>query len=107
MDPLRVKLWGPKHLGPSCICDLSLHPKFQSPTITPSHKKAGAAERRKKEEERRKKKNNDFNGHLVPDWLRQWGLSVSQRLRRWERVELISVTHTQPGVFIELLPQKQ
>ena len=71
MDPLRVKLWGPKHLGPSYICELSLHQKFQGHTITPSHKKAGAAERkkerRKKKKERRKKKNNDFNGHLVPD----------------------------------------
>ena len=68
MDPLGVKWWGPKHLGPSYICELSLHPKFRSPSITPSHKKAGAAERRteKKEEQRRKKKNNDFNGHLVP-----------------------------------------
>ena len=54
MDPLMVKLWGPKHLGPSYICELSLHQKFQSPTITPSHKKAGAAERRKKKERRKK-----------------------------------------------------
>ena len=60
MDPLRVKWWGPKHLGPSYICELSLHPKFRSPSITPSYKKAGA------EEQRTKKKNNDFNGHLVP-----------------------------------------
>ena len=59
MDPLRVKRWDPKHLRPSYICELSLHPKFRSPSITPSHKKAGA-------ERRRKKKNNDFNGHLVP-----------------------------------------
>ena len=44
MDPLRVKWWGPN--------ELSLHPGFQSPTITPSHKKAGAAER-KKERRRR------------------------------------------------------
>ena len=64
MDPLRVKWWGPKHLGPSYICELSLHPKFRSPSITPSHKKAGAAERKNREQ--RKKKNNDFNGHLVP-----------------------------------------
>ena len=82
-----VKWWGPKHLGPSNICELSLHPKFQSPTITPSHKKAGDSKERRKKEERKKKKNNDFNGHLVPDWLRQWGLSVSQRLHRWESVE--------------------
>ena len=70
MDPLRVKWWGPKHLGPSYICELSLHPKFRSPSITPSHKKAGAAERTEKEQrknrERTEKKNNDFNGHLVP-----------------------------------------
>ena len=39
MDPLRVKWWGPKHLEPSYICELSLHQKFQSPCITPSHKK--------------------------------------------------------------------
>ena len=64
MDPLRVKRWDPKHLRPSYICELSLHPKFRSPSITPSHKKAGAAER--KNRERTKKKNNDFNGHLVP-----------------------------------------
>ena len=66
MDPLRVKWWGPKHLGPSYICELSLHPKFQSPSITPSHKKAGAERRRRRRRRRRKKKNNDFNGHLVP-----------------------------------------
>ena len=58
MDPLRVKLWGPKHVGPSYICELSLHQKFQSPTITPSHKKLGRQKERKKkkeEEEERKK----------------------------------------------------
>ena len=62
MDPLGVKWWGPKHLGPSYICELSLHPKFHSHSITPSHKKAGEAERTKK----KKKKKNDFNGNLVP-----------------------------------------
>ena len=62
MDPLTVKWWGPKHLKPYYFCELSLHPKFQSPSITPSYKKAGAAEERRR---RRKKKNEDFNGHLV------------------------------------------
>ena len=68
MDPRKVKWWGPKHLWPSYICDLSLHPKFQSPSIIPSHKKAGEAERKKEErkKERKKKKNDDYNGHLVP-----------------------------------------
>ena len=47
MDPLKVKCWDPKHLGPSYICELSLHPKFRSPSITPSHKKAGAERRRR------------------------------------------------------------
>ena len=58
MDPLRVKWWGPKHLGAYYICELSSHPKFQSPTITPSHKKAGDSEeeRRKKEERKKKEK---------------------------------------------------
>ena len=62
MDPLTVKWWGQKHLKPYYFCELSLHLKFQSPSITPFYKKAGAAERKKEE---RKKKNNDFNGHLV------------------------------------------
>ena len=56
MDPLRVKWWVPKHLRPTYICELSLHPKFQRLTITPSHKKAGASEERKKEEEEERKK---------------------------------------------------
>ena len=56
MDPLRVKWWGPKHLGPSYICELSLHPKFRSPSITPSHKKAGAAERKNRERKKERKK---------------------------------------------------
>ena len=55
MDPLRVKWWGPKHLGPSYICELSLHPKFQSPTITPSHKKAGDSEEKERQKRKRKK----------------------------------------------------
>ena len=55
MDILGVKWWGPKHLGPSYICELSLHPKFQSPSITPSHKKAGAAEEERKNKEEEKK----------------------------------------------------
>ena len=51
------KFDGPKHLGPFYICELSLHQKFQNPSITPSHKKAGEAERRrKKKKERRRKK---------------------------------------------------
>ena len=54
MDTLRVKWLGPKHLGPSYICELSLHPKFQSPSITPIHKKAGAAERKKKKKKEKK-----------------------------------------------------
>ena len=49
------KFDGPKHLGPSYICELSLHKKFQSPSITPSHKKAGEADRRKKKERKEKK----------------------------------------------------
>ena len=43
-----------------------LHPKFQSPSITPSYKKAGDSEESKKER-KKEEKNNDFNGHLVPD----------------------------------------
>ena len=39
LDP--IKLFYIAHLLPSYICELSLHQKFQSPTITPSHKKAG------------------------------------------------------------------
>ena len=31
MDPLRIKWWGPKHLGPSNICELSLPTKLQPP----------------------------------------------------------------------------
>jgi len=54
MDPLKVKWWGPKHLGPSYICELSLHPKFRIPSITPSYKKAGAEEQRKKKEKKQR-----------------------------------------------------
>ena len=78
MDPLRVKWWGPKHLTSYYFCELSLHPKFQSPSITLSYKKAGDSGERKIE----RKKNDDFNGHLVPDWLCQKGLSVSLLRRR-------------------------
>ena len=66
MDPLRVKWLGPKHLGPSYICELSLHQKLQSPNITPSHEKAGNPEEERKKEENACAKNNDFNGPLVP-----------------------------------------
>ena len=54
------KWWGPKQLGPSYICELSLHPKFQSPSITPSHKKAGAAERRTEKKNREEEKKQRF-----------------------------------------------
>ena len=59
MDPLRVKWWDPKHLEPSQICDLSLHPKFQSPTITPSHNKAGDSEEQGKKEQRKKERKKE------------------------------------------------
>ena len=38
MDPLRVKWWGPKHLGPSYFCELSLPTKFQTSKTSPSFK---------------------------------------------------------------------
>ena len=55
---------------------VKLAPKISE--ITPSYKKAGDSGERKIE----RKKNDDFNGHLVPDWLRQKGLSVSLLRRR-------------------------
>ena len=67
MDPLRVKWWGTKHLGPSYICELSLHPKFGALALLLLIKKLGRQKERRKKKEERKKKNNDFNGHLVPD----------------------------------------
>ena len=38
MDPLRVKWWGPKHLGPSYFCELSFPTKFQTSKTSPSLK---------------------------------------------------------------------
>ena len=36
LHPLRVKLWGQKHIGSSYFCELSLHTEFQSPSTYPS-----------------------------------------------------------------------
>ena len=59
MDPLTVKWRGPNHLKPYYFCELSLHPKFQSPSITPSYKKAGVAEERRRRRRRKKKKQEE------------------------------------------------
>ena len=40
MDPLRVKWWGPKQLGPSNICELNLPTKLQPPGMPTTGPKA-------------------------------------------------------------------
>ena len=76
MDPLRVKWWGQKHLGPSYICELNLHPKFRSTSITPSHKKLG----RQKEEETSLGKRRT----LVPI-LPQFDIHIASKLQKLEK----------------------
>ena len=49
MDPLRSKWWGPKHIGSSYFCELSLHTEFQSPNTYPSGRKVTTLKKKKKE----------------------------------------------------------
>ena len=78
MDPLRVKLWGPKHLGPSYICELSLHQKFQSPSITPSIKLFMALQNNNNNNNEKVTENS---GNFVPPLLRKGDQSLTLHLR--------------------------